>query len=35
MYNFDTFTILDFPNEESSFSFHLFRTFFMLSNKIL
>lgn len=35
MYNFDTFMILDFPNEESSFSFHLFRTFFMLSNKIL
>ena len=35
MYNFDTFMILDFPNEESSFSFHLCRTFFMSSNKIL
>lgn len=35
MYNFDTFMILDFPNEESSFSFHLCRTLFMSSNKIL
>ena len=35
MYNIDTFMILDLPNEESSFSFHLFRTFFMSSHKIL